>query len=124
MLISVRDAEIRFLEALHVATERNLISWKKTLDDDRDVFEAEVDGEVIAVELVYFRVASGETCERVLARVAGMKTHFHVALGTKAYDLISGMLSMQVEGWDKGRADGLSRLEKATARVESLVGKH
>src|SRR4051812_15850459 len=123
MSTTMHDAAIRFLEALHLATARNLVSWKRVPDDDRDIFEAEVDGDVVRVELVYFQEASGQSFERVLARVTGLKTYFHVAIGTEAYDLISSMLSMHVAGWDHGRAESVSRLDQATARVSGLTGE-
>ena len=121
------DAEIKFLEALHKATELGAISWFIVRDEERDpnedraIYAALVGDKRVEVELVNFMVAKGQSFEVVLARVSGLGVWFHVAVGTKGYDLVIGMLSMCVFGWSDGRRGGLKALQKATALVERLL---
>lgn len=53
MSITLRDAEVQFLKALHEATERKLIVWTGPLDDDRAIFHTVADGERVEVEFIY-----------------------------------------------------------------------
>ncbi len=108
--------ELAFVEALRDATVRGLIAWIPVPDDDREISRAEIDGEVVEVEFVYFPVAVGGTFEKVLATVSGMKTYFQVAAGTPAYHILRDMLAPQ-----QSRESEVKGLTKATARVRRLM---
>jgi hypothetical protein len=109
------EAQLAFVEALRDATARKAISWVSVPDDDREISRAEVDGESVEVEFVYFEVATGGTYEIVLARVSGMRAYFHVAVGTPAFHILREMLAPQ-----QSRDATVKSLEKATARVRGL----
>jgi hypothetical protein len=107
--------ELAFVEALRDAIVRGLVTWTSVPDDDREISRAEIDGDVVEVEFVYFPVAVGGTFEIVLARVSGMKTYFQVAAGTPAYHILRDMLAPQ-----QSRESLVKGLTKATARVRRL----
>lgn len=111
-----QNAELAFVEALYDATVRNIIAWKLIPDDDREISQAEVDGDIIEVEFVYFPAATGGTFEIVLARVSGMKTYFQVAVGTPAYQILRSMLSSK-----QSLKSSIKSLDKATGRVRKLL---
>ncbi|HXI54193.1 MAG TPA: hypothetical protein VNH84_21925 [Candidatus Saccharimonadales bacterium] len=115
------EAQIEFLESLHEASRRNVITWRIAEGDDRDAFEATVDGETLEVELLYVPGASGRGTERGFVRVSGLKTYFTYAVGTRGYDIIMSMLSLHIHGWAEGTAGSLKRLARATARVRALL---
>ena len=112
----MHDAELAFVEALHEATLRKVITWTSVADDDREISQALVDGDTVQIEFVYFPTATGGTFEKILATVSGMKTHFQVATGTRAYHILRNMLAPQQS------CEGASKsLSKATARVQKLM---
>jgi hypothetical protein len=108
-------AQIAFVEALRAATDRGQISWASVPNDDREIFRAEIDGDVVQVEFMYFPVAVGGSSEKVLATISGMKTYFQSAAGTPAYQILRDMLSPQ-----ESRESAFKGLTKATARVRRL----
>jgi hypothetical protein len=116
----MQEAELRFLSALLEATRQNLMTWSLVEDDDRAIYHAVVGTDSIAVELVYVPTA-GKSSERLLARVSGLGVYFHAAVGTRAYHVISEMLSLQIFGWADGRAGALKSLATATAQVNGLL---
>ncbi len=79
--MDTHTAQLAFVESLRDATVRGLVTWASVPDDDREISRAEIDGDVLEVEFVYFPVAVGGTFEKVLATVSGMKTYFQVAAG-------------------------------------------
>jgi len=87
------EAELAFVEALRDATIRGVVTWESVPDDDREISRAEIDGDIVEVEFMYFPLAVGGTFEKVLATVSGMKTYFQVATGTPAYDMLRTMLA-------------------------------
>ena len=115
------EAQIEFLESLHEASRRNVITWRKVEDDDRDAFEATVDGETLEVELLYVPGAPGRGSERGFVRVSGLKTYFTYAVGTRGHEIIMSMLSLHIHGWADGTASGLKSLSRATQRVRALL---
>jgi len=115
------DAQIEFLESLHDASRRNVITWRIVEDDDRDAFEATVDGETLEVELLYVPGAPGCGSERGFLRVSGLKTYFTYAVGTRGYEIIMSMLSLHIHGWTEGAAGSLKSLARATQRVRALL---
>lgn len=114
--MNMHAAELAFVEALRDATVRNLITWTSVADDDREISRAEIDGDVVEVEFVYFPVAVGGTFEKVLATVSGMKTYFQVAAGTPVYHILREMLAPR-----QSQESGVEGLAKATARVRRLL---
>ena len=70
--MDMHSAELEFVKALADATARNLIRWEAVPHDDREISRAEVDGELVEVEFMYFTVATGETHEKALATVRDM----------------------------------------------------
>ena len=115
------EAQIQFLESLHEASRQNVITWRIIEDDDRDAFEATVDGETLEVELLYVPGAPGRGSERGFVRVSGLKTYFTYAVGTRGYDIILSMLSLHIHGWADGTAGSLKSLARATQRVRALL---
>lgn len=115
------EAQIEFLESLHDASSRNVITWHIVEDDDRDAFEAAVDGETLEVELLYVPGACRHGSERGFVRVSGLKTYFTYAVGTRGYGIIMGMLSLHIPGWGEGTAGGLKSLTRATQTVRALL---
>jgi len=113
--MDMHAAELEFVKALADATARNLIRWEAVQHDDREIYRAEVDGDMVEVEFMYFTVATNETHEKVLATVSGMKTYFQVAAGTEAYLTLRGMVAHR-GSWESG----ITGLQKATARVRRL----
>ncbi len=109
-------AELAFVEALRDVTVRGLVRWTSVPDDDREISRAEIDGDVVKVEFVYFPVAVGGTFEIVLARVSGMKTYFQVAAGTPTYHILRDMLAPQ-----QSRESVVKSLTQATARIRRLL---
>ena len=73
---------------------------------------------MVEVEFMFFSVATGETAERVLATVSGMKTYFQVAAGTDSFELLRGMVSEAA-----ARDSMIAGLQKATVRVRRLLGE-
>jgi len=117
--VAMREAQMRFLNALLAATRQRLIGWSVAEDDDRNIYNATIGNDSVMVEFV--SVPTGGTSgERMLARVSGMGVYFQAALGTEMYDIIEEMLSLQIFGWSEGRSSGLRSLAKATARIEQL----
>ena len=114
--MDMHAAELAFVEALRDATARNLITWVSVPDDDREISRAEIDGEIVQIEFVYFPVAVGGTFEKVLAIVSGLKTYFQVAAGTPAYHILREMLAPQ-QSWESS----VKGLAKATVRVRRLL---
>jgi hypothetical protein len=114
--MDTHTAELAFVEALRDATTANLITWTSMADDDREISRAEIDGDVVQVEFVYFPVAVGGTFEKVLATVSGMKTYFQTAAGTPSYHILRDMLAPQ-----PSRESGVKGLTTATARVRRLL---
>jgi hypothetical protein len=102
MATALRDAELTCIKALHQATDRRFVTWMIVPNDNRDIFQALVDGEPVMVEFISFAVAAEGAYERVLARVTGLKTEIQVAVGTEAYDLIASMLSLNIRAGTKG----------------------
>ena len=119
--MTIDEAQIEFLESLHEASRRNIITWRIVEDDDRDAFAATVDGETLEVELLYVPGAPGCGSERGFVRVTGLKTYFTYAVGTRGYDLIMSMLSLHILGWAQGTAGGLKSLARATQRLRALL---
>jgi hypothetical protein len=115
------EAQIEFLESLHEATRQNVITWRIVEDDDRDAWEAAVDGETLEVELLYVQGAPGRGSLGGFLRVSGLKTDFTYAIGTRGYDIIMAMLSLHIFGWSEGNAGSLKRLAHATQRVRLLL---
>jgi hypothetical protein len=115
------EAQIEFLESLHEASRRNVITWRIVNDDDRDAFEGTVDGETLEVELLYIPGAPGRGSERGFVRVRGLKTYFTYAVGTRGYEIIMSMLSLHIHGWAEGTAGSLKRLARGTQRVRALL---
>jgi len=109
-------AEIEFVQILRDATVRNFITWTSVPHDDREIYRAEIDGEIVKVEFMYFPVAAGGTFEQVLATVSGLKTYFQVAAGTPAYHILRDLLAPR-----QSRESGVTGLTKATARVRRLL---
>jgi hypothetical protein len=120
----MREAQLRLLSALHEATRQSAIRWTRADDDDRDIYQAAVGEAQIEIEFVYVHEASGEHAERFVARFSGLGVYFQVAIGTRPYDAISAMLSLQIHGWAEGRSGGLRSLARATAQVEALISAH
>ncbi len=119
--MTLDEAQIEFLEALHEASRRNVITWRIVEDDERDAFAATVDGETLEVELLYVPGASGSGSERGFVRMSGLKTYFTYAVGTRGYAIVMSMLSLHIFGWAEGTAGGLKSLARATARVRALL---
>ena len=115
------DAQIQFLEALGEASRRKVILWRNVDDDNRDAFEADVDGQKIEVDLLYLPSGSGKGSERALVRVNGLKTWFTYAVGTRGYDLVMSMLASQFSTWASGTAGALKHLEHATKKIQALL---
>ena len=115
----MNEAEIIFLRSLLEATEKKRITWSMIPDDDREQFQAIVDGDIVEIELVYFEVATGGVYEIIIAIISGMKVYIRAAVGTPAYDIVSEMLSISIEAWDQ--EGGMKRLTKATARIKKLL---
>lgn len=116
--MNMHTAELAFVEALHEATSRNVITWTVVPDDDREVYRAEADGDIVEIEFLRFQTAVEGTFERVLATVSGLKTYFQVAAGTSAYQTLQRMLAPQ-----KSWASGVKDLHKATERIRSLTAE-
>ncbi|MFN0195723.1 MAG: hypothetical protein ACKVT0_03205 [Planctomycetaceae bacterium] len=114
--MDMHAAELAFVEALRDATNRNIIKWTIKSDDNRDIYQAAVGGETVEVEFMYFPVSVGNTSEKMLATVCGMKTYFQVAVGTPAYHILREMLAPR-QSWDSA----VNGLGKATARVRRLI---
>ncbi len=110
-------AELEFVKALAEATDQNVIRWETVPHGDREISRAEIDCEVVEVEFMYFTVATGEAHEKVLATVRGLKTHFQVAAGTEAYQILRSMFADK-NSWQSA----IAGLSKATARVRRLLG--
>jgi hypothetical protein len=118
--MTLDEAQIQFLETLYEATRLERLAWSSVEDDGRDAFVATVDGEAVEVELLYVPVTPGKGSERAFVRVSGLKTWFTCAVGTRGYDLVMSMLSLQVFGWSGGTAGSLKQLARATERVRAL----
>jgi hypothetical protein len=116
--MNMHAAELAFVEALHEATSRNLVTWTFIADDDREVYRATVDGAVVEIEFLRFQTAVGGTFERVLAMVSGLKTYFAVAAGTSAYQTLQSMVAPQ-QSW----TSAVKKLGKATERIRSLLAE-
>ena len=114
--MDMHAAELEFVKALAEATGRSLIRWEAVPHDDREISRTEIDGDVVEVEFMYFIVATGETHEKVLATISGLKTYFQVAVGTEAYHIIRSMFAHR-----KSCESGVTGLSKATARVRCLM---
>lgn len=119
----MREAQLRFLSALHEATRRGAIRWRLVDDDDRDIYRAAIKEAHVDIEFVYVMVAGGECAERYVARVSGLGSYFQVAIGTEGYETIESMLCLQVFGWEEGHAGALKALDRATSRVVALVSE-
>lgn len=117
------DKQIQLLEILHEATRRNLINWHTIEDDERDVYGAFVDGEEIVVEILCIPIIVDQGAERGFVRFSGFKTYFTYAVGTRGYNLIMNMLSMQIFGWVEGTESALKRLTQATGKIQTLLQK-
>jgi len=115
------EAQIDLLESLHEASRRNVITWRIVEDDNRDAFEATVDGERLEVELLYVPGAPNRGSERGFVRVSGLKTYFTYAVGTCGYEVIMSMLSLHIHGWAEGVAGSLKSLARATQTVRALL---
>ena len=50
----MHTAELEFVKALAEATERSLIRWEAVPHDDREISRAEIDGDIVEVEFMYF----------------------------------------------------------------------
>lgn len=114
--MDTHTAELAFVEALRDATVGNHIVWTSVADDDREIYQAEIDGDIVKVEFVYFPVAVGGVFEKVLANVSGMKTYFQVATGTPAYHALRDMVVPQ-----QSHKSGVKSLARATTRVRRLL---
>lgn len=112
--------EESFLSSLHEATRQKLISWHIMKNDNREIFAAQIEGAVLQIEFVYFPQSVGDVHERVLTRVSGLGTYFNVSMGTRSYDIINSMLSMQIFGWSEGRLSGIEKLRSANSKIQSL----
>lgn len=115
------EAQIEFLQSLHEASRQNVITWRILEDDERDAFEATVDGETLKVELLYVSGAPGRGSERGFVRVSGLEICFTYAVGTPAYNIIMSMLSLHIHGWAEGTAGSLKGLVRATQRIRALL---
>ena len=116
--MNMHAAELAFVEALHEATSRNLVTWTFIPDDDREVYRATVDGDVVEIEFLRFQTAVGGTFERVLATVSGLKTYFAVAAGTSVYQTLQSIVAPQ-QSW----TSAVKGLGKATERIRSLLAE-
>jgi hypothetical protein len=109
-----------FLSSLHEATRQKLISWHIVQNDNREIFATQIEDAVLQIEFVYFPQSIGDVHERILTRVRGLGTYFSVSMGTRSYDTINSMLSMQILGWSEGRLSGIEKLRSANSKVQSL----
>ena len=108
--------EITFLKALRDATHRGLIIWNIVPDDDKDIQVAEVDGDTIEIEHMWFTATGDQTAETILAYVRGMKTYFKVSAGTEAYHLIT-----EIQANRQALESSKKKLNRAIARVQKLI---
>jgi hypothetical protein len=111
-------ASLAFVSALLDATRSGALTWRIGSDDDRDLFEAPVADELVTVEILYLPGASGS--ERAFVRVVGLKTWEVFARGSDGYDLVMGMLALNIPGWADGQVGNEKALELATARIRAL----
>jgi hypothetical protein len=116
MKIAIHEAELAFVEALYDATNLGHITWAILPDDERDIYQSEIDGEVLQIEFMYFPLATGDCAERVIATVSGMKTYFQVAVGTPAYHMLKHMLSLE-----QARDHSIHNLTRATSRIQTIT---
>jgi hypothetical protein len=119
--MSALDDRLAFLEALQIATEQGAVTWRMVEDDERDLYEASVDGEAITVERLMLHSPRDGGGERVFVRVVGLKVWEVFAIGTVGYDMVMSMLSVNIFGWKDGHDGHIKSLRKATVRVRALL---
>jgi hypothetical protein len=113
--------EETFLTSLYEATRHGVISWEIIQNDNRTIFSAQAQDKSVQIEFVYFPTASNDTYEHILTRVTGLGLYFSVMEGTRSFDIINSMLSIQIFGWSKGRLDGIKKLKSANAKIQKLL---
>lgn len=111
------DAELAFVEALRDATNCGAMTWVTKTDDERDIYQAEVDDAIIEVEFMFFRVANGDSAERVVATVSGMKTYFQVAIGTPVYHILKSIFANK-KAWESSAKNLKNATERARRSIE------
>lgn len=112
---------LEFLTVLRTATEKGIVTWRVVDNDERDLFEASVDGQEITVERLMLREPDDVGGEHAFVRVVGLKVWEVFARGTQGYDIVMSMLGVNILGWKQG-AEGYGKsLKMATSRIRNLL---
>ena len=114
---------LEFLTVLRTATEKGIVTWRIVDNDERDLFEASVDGQEITVELLMLRGPDDMGGERAFVRVVGLKVWEVFARGTQGYDIVMSMLCLNIFGWKQGAEGHGKSLKRATSRIRDLLPK-
>ena len=112
------------VETLLLATREGRLRWRTEFDDlERDTFCADVGDDRIQIELLLLPpLIKTEGSERAFVRVTGLKLWEVFARGTYEYDQIMEMLSLNVDGWDRGGEARARSIRRAIERVNALPG--